>query len=117
MTFAPPPPQPPEHYAAAWRSLRLRSWLVLALFVLYLPAMIAAVTILNQISPGFGERNGFWLFVGWAALVGFAALYLATFACPNCGAWFGSDKGLAKAFSRECRYCGQQRYSAPPSRI
>ena len=109
VTFTPPPPAPPERYAKAWRSLRRRGWLVVALFVLYMPAMAIAVALLNRTSPGLGSRGGVWLFLGWCVLIVVAGYSYVSFACPNCGAWFGTDHIWSQMFNRRCRYCGQPR--------
>ena len=96
-----------------WRQLRFRTRLLLLFFVLYLPGMLLGVFVLNAISPGLGNRYGFWLFVGWGLATVVASVYQISFRCPGCGGWFGSSDGWTNPIAGHCLHCGQQRYGRP----
>ncbi len=102
-----------DDFSRQWRDLRTRSRLLLFLFVLYLPAMAMAVFALDRISPGLGDRSGFWLFAVWAAVLIILSFYQISFRCPQCGGWFGSSDSWNNPIARRCLHCGQKRYGAP----
>ena len=100
-------------YIRQWRDLRFRSWLVLLLFVLFIPAMGFGHYALDRISPRLGERGSFWVLGIWAATAVIASFYQISFRCPRCGGWFGSSDGWTNPFAGHCLHCGQKRHGSP----
>ena len=103
----------PAAYEKAWRSLKVRSWLPLAVWLFYIPAMLVMTASLNSLSPGLGDRAGSFLFGVWVLLFFATGLYLIAFRCPNCGGWFGSSNFWNSPYARKCLHCGQPRYGLP----
>ena len=100
-------------YGRQWRDLRMRSRLLLLLFVFYIPVMALSVFALNGISPGLGDQSWFWLFAGWMVVLIVLGFYQISFRCPHCGGWFGSSDSWNNPIAGHCLHCGQKRYGAP----
>jgi hypothetical protein len=96
-----------------WRHLRVFSRLSMAMFVLYLPVVALGIFALNAISPGLGEREGFWLFAVWGLIFIVINFYQISFRCPGCGGWFGSSNTWTNPIAGRCLHCGLARYANP----
>lgn len=99
-------------YSGQWRDLRIRTWLSMLMFVLFIPMMAFGTFVLNAISPGLGNRGSFWLFAGWGVVAAFTSVYQISFRCPG-GGWFGSGDSWTSPLARRCLHCGLARYANP----
>ncbi len=99
-------------YNSQWRALRFRSWVLLLLFVLYLPGIALGVFVLDAISPSLGNRDALWLVDGWGLAFVVAGVYQISFRCPGCGGWFGSSHSWTNPIAPRCLHCGLARYAS-----
>jgi hypothetical protein len=88
-----------ERYNRAWRRLRALRWILVALFLAYIPAMATLVTF-------FPNVPGQYFFFGWGALTFALVVPLIMIRCPSCGKTFTSSNLLASAFTSKCLNCG-----------
>ena len=100
-------------YSRQWRDLRIRTWLFVGMFLLFIPAMALATSGLGRISPDLGDSLVFWFFGGWAVATIILGFYQISFRCPRCGGVFGSEDLWTNQFARKCLHCGLKRYVAP----
>ncbi len=88
-----------HRYAAAWRSLRTRRWVLGVLVLGCLPVVIGAI----RLSP----EGPIQMYVASAWMAAFVAsmIWMAGFRCPSCGRFFWWTWTRRNPFAQRCLHC------------
>ena len=92
-----------QRYEAAWKDLRLRTFILLGLFIGFVPGAPLLVYAINAL---FSVDPLLWVGGGWGAAFLGAGIHRSTFPCPRCGQWFFMWYGFGNPLSRKCMHCG-----------
>lgn len=99
-----------QRYAAAWRSLRTRRWVLGILVVAGLPVVMTSLRLLPE-GPGQSAVAG-----GWMALFVASMIWMAAFRCPRCGSFFWWTWTRRNPFAQKCLHCGTSVGTMPSAR-
>jgi hypothetical protein len=104
-------PQPmSDAYIEQWRNLRNREWLVIGLFLGYLPGVVGIASVISKFTPS--ETPVLVVALAWMATFAVTGLRVSFFPCPRCGKHFYMNKYFITTLGRKCPHCGLHRYAA-----
>ena len=98
-------------YSAAWRDLRKRRLLVWALFLGFIPGVVALCFLVDAFLPGtIGNKQGESVCMGigalWMLAFFIAAMRASFFRCPRCHGTFLMTWYFANPLASRCLHCG-----------
>jgi len=98
------------NYSAAWRDLKTRRLTLLALFLGYVPGVLAIIFAIGlPLSALTGIKLDYFIYpIAFTWMFGFAAagLRLQMFRCPRCRRRFFATWWYVNTFARKCVHCG-----------
>jgi len=96
-------------YVEKWKDLRRREWLVIGLFVGYLPILAGIGWLLFRVTTS--ETPIIIVAITWMSAFACAGLRVSFFRCPRCDQRFYMGKYFVMTLGRRCPHCGLQRYA------
>jgi len=97
-------------YQQAWQRYRLQGRIWIALFVLYVPAVVGTALLSahywHSLMPAIAVA------IVWMALTMYLGVRINMWRCPRCGQPFSGTLWRSKGiFARQCVHCGLEKYS------
>ena len=100
-------------FPAAWQGYRRRNRVAVLALVGGLPLAFAAAIAVKLVFGGGGEALLVSAVLLWCALWGWAAIRVARWPCPRCGAPWLSNQEARIGAPRACAKCGLGLYAEP----
>jgi endogenous inhibitor of DNA gyrase (YacG/DUF329 family) len=108
-------------YAAAWRDFRRRRMIFCAVFLGYMPGVLALFFVVGLPLASLTEVKSDYFFYAialcWMAALLVTSIRAAHFPCPGCGKRFFATWWSRNPFARKCLHCDLPKWATSDDQI